>query len=167
MRFGYTLLASTEFLHMKRTLWTCGLVVLSVLVGCSSPPSGSPRCSGASFVSGPADSDGDGNPDGLGIGISFPFVLCSIPGSEFQAYVHTVLVGSTRVYEIRMTGGANVGKVYTAKDIYDAISVMDQVFAANGYDMAYAETIAYRNAWKDWLIANLMTPNDFHSTYGY
>lgn len=59
------------------------------------------------------------------------------------------------------------GTVYKIVDAYDAISAMDQLFKASGYDMSYTTTAQYRADLKQWIIDNWMSADDFHTAYGY
>jgi hypothetical protein len=158
-----------------RNIWKVGLcsILSIVLIGCASFPGDgdgkSPRCLfGGQPYFGPQDSDGDGIPDGIGGGIKWLFVTaCAIPDEDLGVIISTIPSGSSRIYQIRVTEGPHAGKTYTAKDVYDAISVMDQIFAINNYDMNYQQTSDYRDACKDWILTYFMTPSTFHSTYDY
>jgi hypothetical protein len=150
----------------------CSILSL-VMIGCASTPGHgdglSPRCPiGGQPYSGPGDMDGDGNPDSFRWGWEWLFVTaCAIPGEEFGVFVSTIPSGSSRAYQVVISDGPHTGKTYIVKDVYDAISVMDQILAINNYDLSYLETSEYRDACKDWLLTYFMSPSSFHSTYGY
>ncbi len=105
---------------------------------------------------------------GFGVRWPFPSQLCSVPGELFDGVLNTVpdpKGGRTYVYEL--TSGPAVGNVYMMKDVYDAVSVMDQVLWDNGHDISYTDTSDFRDSWKSWLIENWIDADAFYLAYGY
>jgi hypothetical protein len=145
-------------------------VVVILLSACQALPgadgTSTPRCTGGEFWFGPVDFDLDGNADGIGGGWRWNFIACNIPGEDVGGGIHTIPSGQGRVYEFVVTEGPGAGSVYKITDVYDAISVMDQVMRDSGYDRNYAATENYRQQLKAWIINNWMSPEDFFAEYG-
>ena len=151
-------------------LCVAGLITLGTLVSCQGPPGGgssSPRCIGGNFWSGAVDTNGDGNPDSLGLGWEWHFIACSTPGTDVGAGLHTHVVNGTRTFQLTVTAGPETGTDYEIKDVFDAISAMDQIFKASDYDMTFTATSNYRAELKGWIVNNWMSPSAFHTETGY
>ncbi|MBX3407401.1 MAG: hypothetical protein KF869_11630 [Phycisphaeraceae bacterium] len=144
------------------------VVMALILAGCENFPEGFFRCINDHVEIRTFDTDGDGIDDAIGPVIERRFVVgCSVPGEDFELAISTEVVNGTRVYRGELISGPGAESTFKAVDVYDAISGMDQVLKANGFDLNYQPTSEYRDAIKAWLISNWMSPEQFHSATGY
>ena len=149
-----------------RRLGRTGVLAASLLVGlgtliagCASPPRTTDF-----HISVEPNYDNNGRQDGATLRLGGTITFGT---SLFEGTLTTAPDGGHRIYHFELTSGPATGNEYKFADVYDAVSVMDQVLKDDGMDTSSPSVDELRNACKDWIISNLISADDFYADYGY
>jgi hypothetical protein len=146
----------------------CIVATLGLIVGCENFPTETQlKCNNPGVYLDPVEVEP---------GVWVPYIMvpidswaqaCEVPGEEFGGALTTMPdPKGGRKYVFTLTVGPAVDNVYVFKDVYDAVSVLDQVLYDNGYDTSYTQTGNGRDALKSWLIGNWISADAFHLQWG-